>query len=77
MYERINKEKCKIHHHKDLILLEDINSILISSMISSGEKIYKYFIGYKDDDDDYKIKPLHIMLPKTSAYVKHYDGETK
>ena len=27
--------------------------------------------------DDYKVKPLHIMLPKTSAYVKSYDGQTK
>ena len=26
--------------------------------------------------DDYKIKPLHIMLPKTRAYVKLYDGQT-
>ena len=26
--------------------------------------------------DDYKIKPLHITLPKTSAYVKSYDGQT-
>ena len=24
-----------------------------------------------------KVKPLNIMLPKTSAYVKNYDGETK
>ena len=23
------------------------------------------------------LKPLHIMLPKTSAYVKRYDGQTK
>ena len=27
--------------------------------------------------DNYKVKPLHIMLPKVSAYVKSYDGETK
>ena len=27
--------------------------------------------------NDYKVKPLHIMLPKTSAYVKNYDGQTK
>ena len=27
--------------------------------------------------NDNKVKPLHIMLPKTSAYVKNYDGETK
>ena len=23
------------------------------------------------------VKPLHKMLPKTSAYVKSYDGQTK
>ena len=27
--------------------------------------------------DDYKIKPLQIMIPKTSAYVKRCDGQTK
>ena len=27
--------------------------------------------------DNHKVKPLHIMLPKTSAYVKSYDGQTK
>ena len=41
-------------------------------MVSSGEKNYKYFIGYKDDD--YKIEPLCIMLPKMSVNVKIYDG---
>ena len=34
----------------------DVDNILISSMVSSGEKHYKYFTGYKDDD--YKIKAL-------------------
>ena len=28
-------------------------------------------------DYDYKIKPLHIILSKTNAYIKGYDGETK
>ena len=27
--------------------------------------------------NDNKVKPLHIMLPKTCAYVKSYDGQTK
>ena len=27
--------------------------------------------------DDYKIKPLYIMLPKTSVYLKSYYGQTK
>ena len=27
--------------------------------------------------DDHEVKILHIMFPKTSAYVKSYDGQTK
>ena len=44
--------------------------LLVCRKISTGEKNYKYFTGYLYND-----KPLHIMLPKTSGYVKSYDGE--
>ena len=27
--------------------------------------------------NDNKVKPLNIMLPKTSTYVKIYDGQSK
>ena len=27
--------------------------------------------------NDHKVKPLHIMPPKTSAYEKSYDAQTK
>ena len=27
--------------------------------------------------NDHKVKTLHMMLPKTSAYVKSYDEQTK
>ena len=27
--------------------------------------------------NDNNVKTLHIMLPKTSTYVKSYDGQTK
>ena len=40
-----------------------------------GKKSYKYFIGYLYNDN--KVKPLHIMLPETSGYVKGYDRQTK
>ena len=53
----------------------DIEEILVSSKISSGEKKYKYFIYYLYNN--FKVKLLHIILPKTSAYVKGFDGETK
>ena len=28
-------------------------------------------------NNDHKVKLFHIMLPKTTAYVKSYDGQTK
>ena len=40
-----------------------------------GEKNCQKFIGYLYNDN--KVRPLHIMLPKTNAYVKRYDGQTK
>ena len=43
-------------------------------MIGSCEKNYKCFIGYLYTD--HKVKPLHMMIPKASAYVKRYDGQT-
>ena len=39
-----------------------------------AKKIYKHFTGYSYNN--YKIKQLQIMFPKTSVYVKSYDGQT-
>ena len=70
-------KKCKFHHLKKLILFEDlpIEKIQVSSIVSSGEKNYKYFTGYKVDD--HKIKAPYIMFLKASAYKNLYDGKTK
>ena len=53
----------------------DTEKVLLPQKISSRGKIYKYFIGYFYND--HKVKLLYIMIPKTSAYLKRYDGETK
>ena len=52
----------------------DVEKVLVSNKISLSEKNYKYFIGYLYNGN--KVKPLNIMLTKTSAYVKMYDGQT-
>ena len=72
-------EKQKFHRYKNPMFFKDvdIDKILTSNKTSSVEKNYKYFIGYLDDDYNIKYKPLCIMLPKRSTYVKNYDGETK
>ena len=64
-FGNIETEKLKFHHPKNLILLQDvdIDNIQMSSMISSGEKNQKQFIGYKDNDD-YTIKQLQRYFRK-------------
>ena len=69
--------KYKFYRHKSPAFLKDVDieKILVSKKISSGKKKCKYFIGFLYNDN--KVKPLLVMLPKFSAYVKRYDGQTK
>ena len=53
----------------------DIEKALVSKKNSFDLKNYKCFIGYLNNDK--KVRPLHIILSKASAYVKSYDGQTK
>ena len=68
--------KSKFHRYENTFLKDDANidNIFISKEISPREKNYKYFIGYFDE---FKIKALCMILPKTIRYIKSYDGQTK
>ena len=70
-------KKNKFYRHKIPVPLRDVDieKVLVSNKIPFGEKNYKYFIGYLYNDD--KVKPLNKIIPKTSAYVKSYDRQTK
>ena len=46
----------------------DIKKILVSNKVSFVKNGFKYFIGYKDGK---KVRPLCVMLPKTSAYRRN------
>ena len=50
----------------------NIEKVLVSDKIPFAEKNYDYFIGYLHNVN--KDKSLNIMLPKTTVYVKRYDG---
>ena len=43
-----------------------------NAIILLGEKNYKYFIDYLHNND----KAIKLVFPKTSTYVKRYDGQT-
>ena len=72
-----NEKKKNFHRNRTPIFLKnvDIEKVLVSNKISFEEKNCKYLIGCLNIDD--KVRPLHRMIPKRSAYVKSYDGQTK
>ena len=53
----------------------DIEKVSVSNKVSFWWKSCKYIFGYLFNG--HKFKPLHIMLPKRSVYVKSYDLQTK
>ena len=65
-----NEKKKKFYQSRSPTFLKDVDieKILVSI-------IYKYFIGHLHND--HQVKPLHVMLLKTSAYVKSYHEQTK
>ena len=75
LFGDIKIEICKFHYSKYAIKVNNlgVNKVIISKRVSFCKKGFKYFIGYKDDK---KVKPLCIMFPKMSGYVKCFD-ETK
>ena len=54
-----------------------IEKVLVSNKFSPSEKNYKYLIFFFFLHNDHEVKELYVMLPKTSTYVKSYDGHTK
>ena len=77
MFGDIEIEKNKFYRYMTPSLIKDadIEKVLVSNKIFFDERNYTYFVSYLCNN--YKVKPLHIMLPKTNAYIKSYDGETK
>ena len=45
--------------------------MVVSNKVPFGKKGFKYFIGYENDDE--KVMPLCIMLPKMSAYRRDFE----
>ena len=63
-----------IHLTEKIRIIKDKRFIFIKEFLTFGNiEIEK--IGYLHNDD--KVKPLHIMLPKRSTYVKNYERQTK
>ena len=52
----------------------DLSKIVVSSRWKLNDTTYKYFCGYLNND---VIKPLCVILPQMSRYIKYFDNGGK
>ena len=64
----VNKKELHVSKQPIAINFVNVNQILISNKFEHSDKGFKYFIGYKDDNI---IRPLCIILPQMSGFIKH------
>ena len=55
--------------------LVNTNNIVISYRVKNNDDSYKYFIGYLHDDG--VIRPLCVILPQVSGYIKYFENGRK
>ena len=63
-YKKISKKTIDLN-------LVGINKVAISDKLNHTDKSFKYFIGYKDDN---VVRPLCIVLPQISRYIKYFEN---
>ena len=77
----VNKKEFCASKQTIALNLVDTNKIVISKKFKRSDDGSKYFIGYlhddDDDDDDDLIRPLCIILPQMSGYIKYFDNGGK
>ena len=70
----VNKKK--FHASRKVIALSfvSMDQIVVSDKSKHHDKGYKYFTGFLDDNI---IRPLCIVLPQMSGYIKYFDDGGK
>ena len=52
----------------------NLDQIVVSDKVKHNNKVFKYFIGYQNGEI---VKPLCIILPQMSGYVKYFENGGK
>ena len=71
---RVNKKE--FHKSKQPIDLMSVNvdQIVVSDKFKHNNEGFKYFIGYQEGEI---VKPLCIILPQMSGYIKYFENGAK
>ena len=69
-------KKKKIHKSKQPINLDLVNvdQIVVFDKFKDNDDGFKYFVGYKDGGI---VKPLCIIFPQMSGYIKYFESGDK
>ena len=75
-FNNIILNKKKIHRSKEPIdlLSVDLDQIVVSYKFKHNDEGFKYFIGYLKGEI---VKPLCIILPQMSGYIKYFENGGK
>ena len=76
-FNNIKVNKKEFHKSKQAIDLDSIitDKIVISDKCRHNEEIFKYYIGYQEDE---MIRPLkNIILPQANGYIKYFENGGK
>ena len=74
--DNITVNKKEFHKSKQPIDLDLVNvyQIVLSDKFKHSDDGFKYFIGYKEGEI---VKPLCIILPQMSGYIKYFENGGK
>ena len=71
---RVNKKEFhKSKQPSDLDLI-NVDQIVVSDKFKHSDGGFKYFIGYKEGEI---VKPLCIILPQMTGYIKYFENGGK
>ena len=75
-FNNIKLNKKEFHKYKEPIglLSVDVNQIVVSKKLKHNNEGFKYFIGYQEGGI---VKPLRIILPQMSGYIKYFENGSK
>ena len=75
-FNNIRLNKKEFHKSKEPIELMSVivDQIVVSDKFKHSDEGFKYFIGYQDNEI---VKPLCIILPQISGYIKYFENGGK
>ena len=71
---RVNKKEFRKSKQPIYLMSVNIDQIVVSDKFKHSDKGFKYFIGYQEGEI---VKPLCIILPRMSGYIKYFENGGK